>query len=193
MSRDWLEGFVLAGGGSTRFGSNKALASFGGRPLIAHALRALRGLDLVPRVVTRDPDPLREHALAFVTGERVGEGPAEALRAALAASARPWALVLGTDMPGVDAPLLRDLLRAAGEPPPADGPRAFCFGTEDGRRHPLPGLYHRSLAADIVKLGPGPALMAVLDAAGARTVLVGTEQKRSRLRSANRPEDLETS
>jgi len=191
MSRDWLEGFVLAGGGSTRFGSNKALAPFAGRPLLAHAVRALRGLGLAPRVVTRDPAPYRELAAAFVLGERAGQGPAEGLRAALAASARPWALVLGADMPGVDAALLRRLLPEAGEPPAGGGPRAFCFEEAGGRRHPLPGLYHRSLAADVEALGPAPALMAVLDAAGVRAVRVEAGPAGRRLRSVNRPEDLQ--
>ncbi len=195
MISEWLEGFVLAGGGSTRFGSNKALASYRGRPLLAHALRALRGLGLNPRVVTRDPDPYRDHALAFVLAENAECGPAEGLRAALGASARSWALVLGADMPGVDASLLRALLERAGSPPAAGGPRAFCFEEAGGRRHPLPGLYHRSLAADIGGLGPAPALMAVLDAASVRTVKPGGTAGRGdaawRLGSVNRPEDLD--
>ena len=34
-------GLVLAGGRSTRFGSDKALAQFRGAPLLAHVLRGL--------------------------------------------------------------------------------------------------------------------------------------------------------
>lgn len=36
-------GAILAGGASSRFGSDKALADYQGRPLIAHVAQALRG------------------------------------------------------------------------------------------------------------------------------------------------------
>ncbi len=192
------EGFVLAGGRSERFGSDKALARLGGRTLLDRALAALEGCGLTPRVVARDPWAYRNRARVFVLSERPGRGPAEGLRAALAACAAPWALVLPVDMPGVDAPLLRCLVAAAPAPGsgvrPAEAPRAVCFAGPDGRRHPLPGAYHRSLAGEVEGLGEAPALQAVLDRAGVRVLgpeaVPGTDLAAA-LRNVNRPGDLD--
>lgn len=192
MNRDDVEAFVLAGGRSTRFGSNKALALWGGTPLLERALSAARGVGLVPRVVCSDPEPYRGLAGDFVTSERPGLGPAEALRAALEASQSPWALLLGADMPEAGPRLLRVLLDARTRPEAAKA-TAICFGA-GGRRHPLPGLYHRSLAGLWPDLGEAPALQAVLDRARLLVLdaadLPGDLDPARALRNVNRPEDL---
>ena len=195
-----VEAFVLAGGRSLRFGSNKALAEWEGRPLLAHALHVVEELGLSARVVCRDPDPYRPWASSFITSERPGLGPAEGIRVALLAAAAPWALVLGTDMPGVDTGLLRLLWGAVedegnpGEHGEDPGASAICFRDSSGRRHPLPGLYHGSLIDLYSGLGDAPALNALLDRAHARVlgpedVPPGTDLDR-RLRNVNRLEDL---
>lgn len=185
-----MEGFVLAGGRSTRFGRDKALAAAGGVPLLARALETLRVLGLPARVVAADPGPYAGLGVGVVGSERPGLGPAEGLRAALEACATPWALVLGTDMPGVDPPCLETLVAAL---PPGDPPahRAVCFGEESGRRHPLPGLYHRSLAGDLARLAGEIPLQRVLDEARARVLPVAPRDLARWLANVNTPADLE--
>jgi molybdenum cofactor guanylyltransferase len=193
--RGEVEGFVLAGGASSRFGSDKALARDGGPPFLVRALDALGSLGLTPRVVTRDAPPYARWARAFVMAERPGLGPAEGLRAALRSTTRPWALVLAVDMPGVTGALLRPLLHA-GPPSPGSPPRAVCYSGPGGRRHPLPGLYPRGALDVLERLPDDASLQSLLDAVPHR--LIGPADAGSgvdlaaALRNVNRPEDRQT-
>jgi molybdopterin-guanine dinucleotide biosynthesis protein A len=189
-----LEGFVLAGGASTRYGSDKALARREGRPLVVHALSALRDLGVTPRLVTRDPLPHQEWGRAFVLGERPGLGPAEGLRAALEAMSAPWALVLAVDMPGVDRTLLCVLLGALADSRNPVAARAFFFLDASGRRHPFPGLYHREALDTLDRLSAGASLQELLEALPHRAIGPGEVGPRwdldRALRNVNRPQDL---
>ena len=55
---------VMASGASTRFGSNKLMASFMGKPLIQHVIETAQTAGLEPIVVTID-DPFHEPILAL--------------------------------------------------------------------------------------------------------------------------------
>lgn len=74
-------GAVLAGGRSSRFGSDKALARLGGRTLLAHAVEALArqcdGVIVVGRAVAPAP------AAAIEDWPRGGMGPLAGIAAAL--------------------------------------------------------------------------------------------------------------
>jgi molybdopterin-guanine dinucleotide biosynthesis protein A len=177
---------------SSRFGSDKALANYRGKPLLAHALDALGALGLTPRVVTRDAVPYARWAHAFVVAERPGLGPAEGLRAALRSAAAPRILVLAVDMPGVTPAHLRLLLQASSlvaDPPP----RALCFAGPDGRRHPLPGVYRREVAEVLERLPDAFSLQALLEAVphrvlGPAEVGDGVDLAAG-LQNMNRPQD----
>lgn len=192
MTRD-VEGFVLAGGASSRFGSNKALVPWRGVPMLGRALRVLEGLGLTGRIVCSDPRPLAAFFHPLVMGERPGLGPAEGLRAALGASAAPWALLLAVDMPEVGPGALRALLDARPRSTPPEGdPVPLVF--EDGARvHPFPGLYPRGLLAVLDRLGEGTSLQRVLAEAKAwRLPWDRSLRGAGSLRNVNEAMDLES-
>ena len=153
-----VEGFILAGGKSSRFGSDKALAIWNGRSLLAHSITALNDLMLIPRIVCRDPLPYFKLAKAFVTSERPELGPLEGLRVALKSCSEPFALLLSADMPRVRAHHLYPFL-AIIEDQATAGPgapkTAAVFKSADGIRHPFPGLYPRAALPVIESLSPG--------------------------------------
>jgi len=184
-----VEGFILAGGRSRRFGSDKALAVWRGRPLLAWALHALDQVGLSATVVAPEVEEYRSLASRFLTSERPGLGPVEGVRAALETCQTPWALVLSVDMPWVDEGLLRSLLDVE-----RSRERVVCFVDSSGRRHPFPSLYRRTIVPLIEEQGPGESMQRLLDAASPCLLdsaeLADAVDLDSALRNANRPEDL---
>jgi len=185
-----LESFILAGGKSSRFGSDKALALWNGKPLLAYSIVALRDLGLTPRVVTRDPLPYVEYAKAFVTSERPDMGPLEGLRVALKSSSHEFALVLTADMPLVNKTHLQRLLASRA----ADTAVVFISEEKNATplaaiRHPFPGLYPRSALPTIEFLSPGSSVQALLDRIALRGLTTDAETI-STLRGVNTPDDL---
>lgn len=108
-------GAVLAGGRSTRFGSDKALAMVDGRTLLDHALATLAGVTPHVAVCGRD----WPGTLSLPDRPAAGMGPLSGLNAALhhaRALGLPWVLTLACDTPFVPAAALAALLPIARTP-----------------------------------------------------------------------------
>jgi len=103
--------FVLAGGRSSRMGTDKAFLRFEGRTLLARALDLLRAL--TPEVCIVGP------AAKFAPHGRViedvypGRGPLAGIHAALSASTTELNLILAVDLPFVSESLLRFIVEQA--------------------------------------------------------------------------------
>lgn len=100
-------GAVLAGGRSSRFGSNKAEATLGGRTLVEHAAAALRPFVEATVVIGEDIGGLPDLPCA-------GLGPLGGIAAALDHAASHdyrCVLTIGCDMPQVPRSLIEALLR----------------------------------------------------------------------------------
>lgn len=94
-------GAVLAGGESSRFGSDKALAELGGRTLLARAVDVLSGWCEHVVVVGRETAP----APTLPDWPRAGMGPLAGLAAALRhARDRDYVTVLTCGVDSVDLP-----------------------------------------------------------------------------------------
>ncbi len=183
--RPRVDGLVLAGGDSRRFGSDKRLALWRGKPLVQHALEKLA------RVVSG--------ALYVATGQRgawlpgcqraivlrdepPGRGPLGGLAAALW-RARTGVLVLACDLPLVSQGTLEQVMRvglASGRPAAVRSRRGW---------EPLIAYYPRSLLplvhAALDRRAAGP--QELLERAGAVAVPVRSEQE---VLNVNTPEDL---
>ena len=154
-----LSGFVLVGGRSSRFGSNKAFARVDGETLVERAVNALRLVHVEPYLVTKDPTPYRDLDIRVVDTEGPQSGPVAGWKAGLEAASHTWVLALSVDMPYVSAAVLRRLIPH----PLPDSPQAFCFPRPGSRIHPFPGLYHRDLARHAASLGAAPSMHELLD------------------------------
>lgn len=113
-------GVVLAGGRSRRFGSDKLVAPYRGEPLLHRPVRALAelGADIVVVCAADGGEPPLpvDVAVRVVRDAVVDEGPLAGVIAGLAVVRTPTALIVAGDMPELQAPVLRTMLRTLNEP-----------------------------------------------------------------------------
>jgi molybdopterin-guanine dinucleotide biosynthesis protein A len=142
VSASRVTAIVLAGGRSSRFGSDKLAADVEGRRLLHRAIDAVAGIaaEIVVVVGPGAPEPTLPAAAAVPVGiarDAVGgRGPLAGLAAGLAAAGGELALVVGGDQPWLRPEVLRLLLEeldpGPGDPGPdvailADGDRIWPF------------------------------------------------------------------
>lgn len=102
---------VLAGGRSSRMGTDKALLRWEGQTLVQRQLSLLRTLGPTQVFISGKPAVNYEVADAPVVLDAVPEqGPLGGIEAVLSATAASHVLVLAVDMPGMTAAFLKRLL-----------------------------------------------------------------------------------
>ena len=137
-----MNGFVLAGGRSTRMGTDKALLHYAGLPLIEHAINLLKAAGVVPHIVGARPDL---SAFAPVIEDlHPGCGPLGGIESALAASSSDANLLLPVDLPLLPPVFLRYLLERA-----SITRASATIPTLGGRPEPLCAAYRRDLLTGI--------------------------------------------
>ena len=105
---------VLAGGRSTRFGSDKALAQFRGEPLVAHVLRGLRAAGFAQiALAAKDPQPYAAMGVELLQDRLAAQTPLAGLAAGLEASRHELVFACAADMPFAADAALIDALTAA--------------------------------------------------------------------------------
>lgn len=104
-------GFVLAGGHSSRMGTDKALVQLNGQPLIVHALGILRAAGLNPSIAGARSS--LESFAPIVPDSQPDQGPLGGICSALASSSAHWAVFLTVDLPLIPPNLISYLLDQA--------------------------------------------------------------------------------
>lgn len=199
--------YILAGGRSSRFGSDKARHPHEGVPLILRVAGELAARGLPEAVVVADRAGRYEDlGLRTIADPTPHAGPLGGVLAALrdgvaskdsTAGSREdsragWRLVVACDGVGFDPRIATALLHALEEAEGAPPPRVLAIGFRAEREHPLPGLYRACAEAEAEierRLREG------------RGSLRGLVEDRGRwidwsgpwpMRNANRPTDLES-
>ncbi len=141
MTDRQIGAIILAGGRSSRFGRDKLAEPIDGRPLLDHAIDAVRSLasEIVVVVAPDGALALPDHVI-LVRDPIAFEGPLAGLLAGLRASNEPVVLVIGGDMPSVVGAVVDSMVEAL--VPSADA----VVLEHDGRARPLPMLLRRDPA-----------------------------------------------
>jgi molybdenum cofactor guanylyltransferase len=107
-------GYILAGGKSSRMGTDKALLSLAGRSLIDHAVTKLRRICADVSILAGAEDtanPALASYAPLVFDLHPGTGPIGGIEAALAHTAFDWNLILPVDVPLLPTALLDHWIR----------------------------------------------------------------------------------
>jgi molybdopterin-guanine dinucleotide biosynthesis protein A len=140
-----VEGFILAGGASSRMRTEKARLKLGGRSMVERVAGAARGVTSSVSLVSSKPGA-EEFGLPLVRDLYEERGPLGGLHAAMARCRAEWALVLSCDLPFVTAGLLARLASLRG--PEFD---AVVPVQPDGRMQPLCALYAVRICFSVVE------------------------------------------
>ena len=149
---------ILAGGSSKRFGSDKALAEFQGRPLISHMLDIARKISTSILVAVSDEE--QEKTLKpFMKGAKIVTDPDGEPKCALTGALTAFEHTETTHviLLPIDAPLAApDLLKVLIQLSPGHG--AIVPSWPSGYIEPLHSVYHAehayALGLEVIEKGP---------------------------------------
>jgi molybdopterin-guanine dinucleotide biosynthesis protein A len=100
----------MAGGQSSRMGTDKSFVLFEGRPMIENVLETVAGLGDEILLITNKPDDYAHLNLPMVGDVYPDHGPLGGIFTAVHAAAYPHTLVVACDMPWLNRPLLEYMI-----------------------------------------------------------------------------------
>ena len=193
MSTDILGTFILAGGRSSRFGSDKARAMIHGQPLVLRLVQQVASLTQRPvTLVVNEPQRYSDFAIPAITDVLPDLGPMGGLYSAIdhivKGGHEGWILLLPCDLLDYEEAWHHRLCQPLETaPPPA---QAIAFFDQDWL--PFPALYHSTLFSNL-----NTAIQAkqfsprkFLSTLGPAAIAVSTERL-PELKSANTQQELE--
>lgn len=142
-----VRGFVLAGGASRRFGRDKALVEFDGKPLIGRLCRILQAATDAPVRIIGDNEKYGHIGVECIADRWPGEGPLGGIITALQAAdpakhQTTWSLIIGCDMPFLTPDWLQHLAARA-----AAGKAEITMPESSYGFEPLCACWRRSAAS----------------------------------------------
>jgi len=104
------EGFITAGGKSSRMGTDKAWLEVGGQPLINRVISALKPVFSEISIIANS-DQYEKLGYPVFRDRRSDIGPLEAIATALSNASKPRVLLVSCDMPFLTSEFLKYLVR----------------------------------------------------------------------------------
>jgi len=138
-----ISAYILAGGGSSRFGSDKARALVNGRPLISHVARSIAPAVSDITVVADRRNKYSDLGLRTITDRIAGMGPLGGLYTALAEyDGEGWLVLVSCDWVGIQVAWIESLRAVRRK-----NAKAVVFRGQ--KWEPLLALYHTSLRESV--------------------------------------------
>ncbi len=137
-----ISAFILAGGASSRMGTDKGLMDVGGKPMVEHVIDVLRGCfdDLF---IVSNNDDYKKFGLPVYHDVIPGMGPLSGIHTGLTISRNDWNLIVACDMPFINRESAGILIQSA-----RTGSAVIPYF--NNKPEPLFGLYHKSALPTIL-------------------------------------------
>jgi len=138
--------YILAGGRSSRFGSDKARAVCSGQPLIRHVAGFFEPIARSVTAVADQADKYNDLGLRTIVDIERGMGPLAGLDAALhdLPAGQEWLMLSCCDAVSMERHWLAALLEASERP-------FWAVAFRGKHWQPMPALYHRSSRALVIQ------------------------------------------
>ena len=170
----------MAGGKSSRMGTNKALLPFQGKRLIDRSVETL--LPLVDKIIISANQPLPDIPYPFIADSVESIGPLGGLQACLSKSTSDWNMLIPCDTPFLSGSLYQQMLQHTA------AVDAVIVTHSKGKIEPLIGLYNRRLLPLIEEQIARGDYKLINLLRRARVFYFETEEQ-SQFRNMNHPDD----
>lgn len=174
---------ILAGGKSSRMGSDKGLVFHKGKPLVEYSVNVCKEFTDQILISSKNPEYSR-FGYPLIPDNFMECGPIGGLEAALSASDTDLNLICPCDMPGINVLILESLLHAV------SGSEPVVARDPEGKLFPVLGVYHKSSLPVIrEQIQQGDYRMtSLLNRLKTKTILI---EPAGMLANFNYPEDLQ--
>lgn len=144
INKDKITGIILAGGKSSRFGSNKALFEYQGKKLVEYSIETLYPLCGQLLLSTNEPEKFTFTGLPTVRDVYPDCGPVGGIHACLQQSKTEHHLITGCDLPWLDTRLFEFILGCSSG-------YQVVMPMHKGFKETMASYYHKSCTASLEK------------------------------------------
>lgn len=130
-----ITGVILAGGKSSRMGTDKGLLELNGQPLIQYAIDTLKSIGLEIIIISNNSD-YEQFGFPVYPDIIPDKGPIGGVYTALSYSSTEKNLIVSCDTPFLSKKLLNYLIDASKN-------SSIAIAEFEGREHPLIGIYSK--------------------------------------------------
>lgn len=135
-----MNAYILAGGKSSRMGRDKGLLPIAGEPMVARIMRQIKPLVAQVVIVTNNAD-YEQFGCAVIRDEVQAAGPMGGIYTALQHSNTEQNFIISCDMPLITTNAVRYFMTQISID------TDVSVAVENGKMHPLFGIYARSCAS----------------------------------------------
>ena len=134
-----ITGIILAGGKSSRMGTDKGLLDFEGQSLIEYAISVIRPI-CNEILISTNQKGYEGYGFPIITDNFTDCGPIGGLEAALKASKTDWNVVISCDTPSLKVELFQEMIAQIKD-------QDVLIPSHENGIEPLAGIYHKRMSS----------------------------------------------